>query len=188
MFTEEERALLAQATRTMQVIVGALAAGIVSLLIVVLAISFGRAAPPPEMPMLTYMALALFPVAILVATLFPGVVLRSQRQGILNGSPKLEASATGFSTRIPAGGDIVAPYIGGYQTAVILRSAILEGAAFFALVVYLLDGLWWSLAAAAVLLLYILAGMPTRSRAEEAVKREQRAVEELRQMRAIDAR
>lgn len=188
MFTEDERAFLAQATRSTQIIVGAMAAGIVSLLIVVLTINFDRGAPRPKMPMLTYMAIALAPTALFVAMFFPGIVLRSQRQGILNGRPKLEASATSFGTNIPAGAEKVAPYVGGYQAAVILRSAILEGAAFFALVAYLLEGLWWSLATAALLLLFILAGVPTRARVEEAIKRERRAVEELHQMRAIDAR
>jgi hypothetical protein len=187
MFTEDERAFLARATRTMQIIVGALAAGVISFFVVVLLIDSRGGAPPPEMPVLTYMALATAPAAILVATFFPGVVLRSQRQAILDGKSNFAAAGARGNTTTPAEGRLM-PLLGGYQTALIIRSAILEGAAFFALVAYMVEGKWWSLAAAGVLLLFLLTGMPTLSRVADAVEHERRAIEEMRQMRSIDAR
>lgn len=188
MFTEEERAFLTRATRTLQIIVGALAAGVLSFLVVVLVVNSTRAVRPPETPILTYMAIAAAPAAILAATLVPGFVLRGQRQSILDGSTPSPPASSGASIQPDSATASFQTYFGGYQTALIIRSAILEGAAFFALVACLQEGLWWSLVVAMVLLLFILAGFPTGSRVAEAVEREQRAVEELRQMRAIDAR
>jgi hypothetical protein len=52
----------------------------------------------------------------------------------------------------------------------------------------MLNGLWWNLGIAGVLVLFILAGFPTRSRANETIERERRTVEELRQVRAFDTR
>lgn len=188
MFTDDDRAFLARATRTLQIVVGALAAGVVSFLVAVLVINSGRAVQPPETPMLTYMAIAAAPAAILVAMLFPGVILRSQRQAILDGRQAYPPTASGSTAQVAPVAESIQTYLGGYQTALIIRTAILEGAAFFAIATYLLEGLWWSLVIAMVLLLLILAGFPTLSRAEDAIKRERRSVEELRQMRAIDAR
>jgi hypothetical protein len=39
-----------------------------------------------------------------------------------------------------------------------------------------------------VLLLFLLSGMPTRSRVEDFIDQEQRVLDELREMRTIDAR
>ena len=188
MFTDDDRAFLTRATRTLQIVVGAMAAGVLTFLVVALVINSGRAVQPPEMPMLTYLAIAAAPAAILLATLFPGIVLRSHREAVLQGgqiSPPTDSVST---AQVVAASESIQTFFSGYQMAHIIRSAILEGAAFFATATYLLEGLWWSLVVAVVLLLYILAGFPTRSRAEDAVERERRAVEELRQMRAIDAR
>lgn len=187
MFTEEERAFLARVTRTMQIIVGALAGGVVMFFVAVLAITSGNPPKPPDTPMLSYMALAAAPAAILVAMFFPGFVLRSQRQAMLAGQPTLQAGSTG-GRPLPEAEQKLMPFVGGYQTALIIRSAILEGAAFFCLVAYMIEGQTWSLVGAGVLLLFILTGVPTRSRIEDAVERERRAIEELRQMQMIDAR
>lgn len=187
MFTEEERAFLARATLTMQIIVGALAAGVVMFFLVVLVMTVGNPPQPPDVPMLSYMSLAAAPAAILVALLFPGIVQRSQRQAILDGKPTLKAGPVG-GPPLPAAEEKLMPFVGGYQTALIIRSAILEGAAFFCLIAYTIEGQTWSLVGAVVLLLFVLAGVPTRSRVEDAVEREQRAIEEARQLRAIDAR
>ena len=51
-----------------------------------------------------------------------------------------------------------------YQTRMIAGLAILEGAALFNVVAYLIEGHWWSLAAAAGLLAVMLASFPTRGR------------------------
>lgn len=187
MFTDEEKALLARVTKTMQIIVGALAAGIVSFFVIVLAITTSNPPKPPDTPMLSYMAVVAAAVACVAAMFIPGIVLRSQRQAILNRRPALETDRRGGQPVSEAERNLM-PYVHGCQTALIIRSAILEGAAFFCLIAYMQEGLNWGVICAFVLLLIILAGMPTRSRVEETIEREQRAVEELRLMGAVDAR
>ena len=51
-----------------------------------------------------------------------------------------------------------------YVSRMIVGLAILEGAAFFNLVCYLIEGHWWSLAVVGVLLVLMLAAFPTRTR------------------------
>jgi hypothetical protein len=187
MFTEEERTFLARATLTMQIIVGSLAAGVVMFSAVTLVLATQQPKPVADTPLLTYMSIVAAPVAILAALTIPGFLVRSQRQPILAGKPTLRAGSIGGSP-LPEAEQSLGPYIGGYQTALIVRSAILEGAAFFSLMAFMLEGQTASLVAVGVLFLFILSGVPTRSRVEEAIERQRRTVDEMRQMRAIDAR
>jgi hypothetical protein len=188
MFTDEEEAFIAQATRSTQVIVAGFVAGVALISFLVLALILGGEIRPGEIPTPTYVALATALAAILTVMLSPGFVFRRQRQSILKGNPVFHASANNISTTIPAAAENVAPYMGGYQTAVVVHCLILAGAAFVAVFAYMLNGLWWNLGIAGVLVLFILAEFPTRSRANESIERERRTVEELRQVRAFDTR
>ncbi len=53
---------------------------------------------------------------------------------------------------------------GLYQTRLIVGLGLLEGAAFFNLIAYLLEGHWWSYLVVAALLTWMLASFPTRDR------------------------
>lgn len=187
MLTEDEKAVVAQATLTMQIIVGALAAGVFMFFMVTLFVTAGGEAGPPEMPLLTYMSLAIAPAAILVALLFPGALIRSQREAILAGVATLHPSSADKSPA-PDSHSKLMRLIGGYQTALIIRCAILEGAAFFALIAYMLEGQTWILLVVGILLLFLISGVPTRSRVADFIDQEQRVIDELREMRTIDAR
>ena len=76
-----------------------------------------------------------------------------ERQAILDGRQAFPPTASGSTAQLAGVAESIQTYFGGYQTALIIRSAILEGAAFFAIATYLLEGLWWSLVVAIVLLL-----------------------------------
>jgi hypothetical protein len=78
--------------------------------------------------------------------------------------------------------------VNGYQSALIIRSALLEGAAFFCLVAYMLEHNALSLAGAGMMLLFMLFGFPTRSKVEEAIETERTTIEQLRQMGPTDVR
>lgn len=187
MLTDDGKAVVAQATLTMQIIVGALAAGVILFFLVTLFVTAGEEAEPPEMLLLTYMSLAVAPAAILVALLFPGVLIRSQRETMLADVATPPAGPADGSPAQDAHSKLMR-LIGGYQTALIIRSAILEGAAFFALIAYMLEGQTWILLVVGVLMLFLLSGIPTRSRVVDFIDQEQRVIEELREMRTIDAR
>ena len=75
-----------------------------------------------------------------------------------------------------------------FQTVLIIRSALLEGGTFFALIAFMLERQAPSLVVAGVLILALVSGLPTRSKVEEAIESERRQIEQLRQMESIDAR
>lgn len=180
MLTDEERAYLANATRVMQIIVAALAGGVLSFFVVSLVI--GPLQPGPAgRSILTHIAVVGAFVSLVLASVVSSVVIRVQRRGILAGQPTLTTGSVGGST--PPGVDQqLGPLVAGYQTALILRIAVLEGAAFFCLVTYMLERQSLSLVAAGVLLLAILAGFPTPSKVEDVIEGERRAIAQLRQM------
>lgn len=77
----------------------------------------------------------------------------------------LLAARAGGSRGLGAAGPL-APY----QTRMIIGLALLEGAAFFNLIAYLLEGRWWSLAVTAALVAFMLASYPTRGRIRQWVE------------------
>lgn len=75
-----------------------------------------------------------------------------------------------MSTASAKAGTSHAGAIGLYVTRLIIGYAVLEGAAFFNLIAYLLEGNWWSLAIAAALVALMLAAYPTRARIRQWVE------------------
>lgn len=72
-----------------------------------------------------------------------------------------------IQSRQTGAGSSVSPEMVPYQvmfTRVLLRSGILEGAALLNLIAYLLEGQWWSIGLAGVILLILLTNFPTASR------------------------
>jgi hypothetical protein len=53
-----------------------------------------------------------------------------------------------------------------YQTTLIVALALLQGSAFFALVAYQLEGVWWALAIAGIVVFLMLLHFPTLGRVE----------------------
>jgi hypothetical protein len=70
-----------------------------------------------------------------------------------------------------------------YQTLLIIRCAILEGAAFFCLVSYMLERQPITLAATSVLVLVLLAQFPTLSRESAWIENEMVVAEQFRHLR-----
>jgi len=69
---------------------------------------------------------------------------------------------------------------GVYQTTLIIKAAMLEGATFLLLVMYMLEHSPWTLALAVVFLLLLLMHMPTPSRVDDWIERQSVAVKEMR--------
>jgi len=187
MLTDDERAFLARATRTMQIIVGALAWGVILFfLVVVFFLRQQQPGPLPGEPILTYISGFAGLAAMLGAIVVPGMIIRGQRKDMLGGKLPPDAGAGG-ATRTDAEREL-GPIVASYQTALIVRSALVEGAAFFCLVAYMLEGQTLSLFAAGVLLAFLLRGIPTKSRVEDAVEFERTTIKQLRPLESIDAR
>lgn len=162
MLSDAQRDQLKPIARTMQIIVGALCLGVLSFLIVVLVIGSAKPQDQDSEPFLTYLAVGMAVGAIVVSIFLPSIILRS--------SPANTANPVVDDARLVGANGMASENIGRfaqlYQTQLIIRCAILEGAAFFCLVGYMIEQQMFGLVAAVVLLLVMLANFPTRSRVE----------------------
>lgn len=169
------------ATRTMQIIVGALSGGVLFFLaIVLLMVNRGALAGPVNDPLLTYVAAIFALVAFIAWAVLPGILAGRMRQSIVDGST-LHSS----TMRVPNAKELgdVLPLTIAYQLRLILGCALLEGAAFFCLIAYLIERQQASLIVAAVLLLLLFSQIPSVARVESWVEGELTAVNQLRAMR-----
>lgn len=126
---------------TCRIIAGALVFGVVTFAAVAIVL---RLDDPPAAAMTISLMAAAFAAAVTVV-----------RQIVLS----LFSGGTGASEGGGTSGALAL-----YQTRMVLGLALLEGAAFFNLVAYLLEGHWWSLAVTAGLVALMLSAFPTRGR------------------------
>ncbi len=119
---------------------------------------------PPGDALLGYIAVGFSAMALMMSFVIPGVVI----------AQKLRASG-GQSGPIPT-----AAFFAAYQTQVIVRSALLEGAAFFCCIAYMSTRLWRTLGTALALLAVMAVFFPTRGRFDDWVRQQ-------RELGAFDA-
>ncbi|MCO6047012.1 hypothetical protein NG895_24195 [Aeoliella sp. ICT_H6.2] len=105
--------------------------------------------PPNGPPMISWIAAAMGLVGLIAGTIVPRLLAVSQ-------------PATGA----------------GYQTLLIVGLALYEGAAFFNLVAFLVEGQMFSLAVAVVLIAAIVMALPTVGRVQDWIDARQRRAEE----------
>jgi hypothetical protein len=131
-------------------------------------------APLPGERLLTYLSALVGFLAPVAATFVPRLIDVKQSEQV--------------ASQVPAALREIAGLVGKFQTRLIIRCALIEGAAFFAIVAYMIERQVLSLVVAGALLLALLSCFPTRSKVEETVEGERREIKELRQMGAGDAR
>lgn len=166
MLSEPQREQLAPAVRTMQIIVGALAFGLLNFMgVVVFVIRPADKGPAPDEMVLTYVSVGLAAMSVLLSFVVP-IALAGQ----LRKTVGLLPSQTGRSRAIEDAN--LAPLLQMHQTLLIIRCAILEGAGFFNLVAHIIERHKITLAAAGVLLFIMMTQFPTRSRVEGWVENE----------------
>jgi hypothetical protein len=163
-FSSEEFAR--RVVRNVQIIVFALAAGPIVFAGIAL---FQRMNQPPQQDhLLAYLA-AGFAVTALASRIFIGkATVANQRERIAAGSWSIgtNASPAGLPVKITDGDRLLFVF----QQKTIIESAIVEGAAFFVIVSFLIAGQGWSLAVAGVLVLVNLFPFPTHDRVENWVR------------------
>ena len=184
MLTNPQREYLKLAARTMQIIVAALAAGVGTFFAIVL-ISSPKGQPAagaPVEPLIAYLAAAFALAAIIVWAVMPRVIAGRIRQAIVDGKP---VPAAGLSGNLPMTDERlqISPLVTMYQTPLIIGSAILEGAALFNLIAYMIERQQMSLIVAGALLLLMLSQIPTVSRLEAWVEGELATIDQLRLLR-----
>lgn len=184
MLTHEQRQPLVPRIRTLQLIIVLLVGGVLSFAAVIPLI-----ASPDTMPalpwMFQYVALALAVAAIPVAKFIGGVNLSSRRRQLVaasgDGSGSV-AAAAGRGRQIDLSRSISPDRLfEGYFTQKIVMAALYEGAALMNLVVCLAGVELLNIAAVGVLVVAMLAQLPTLPRAEAWIEREYRQLQALQQ-------
>ncbi len=162
--------------RTGQIIVGALAAGVLFFLVIVIGV-LGSPMRPLDPQAVVSLVMAALAIACIPARLIvPVLIVNVGCQKIARGgrtSPSHTVHATLPNTDE---GNLLQLFM----TKLIVGCAILEGAAFGNLVAYMLEGQLYSLALAIVCTIGMLAAFPTRSGVDEWLERHVRRVKELR--------
>ena len=171
MLSDAEREQLKPLVRTMQIIVGALAIGVVNFLAVVIWIALSSNDPAVDPPRLTYAAIGVAILAFAASALLAMFLAGRLKQELANTSPIAGGGVRDFRR-----------YAGVYQTLLIIRCAILEGAAFFSLVSFMVEHHIGGVVLAMLLLLAILVQFPTMSRLESWIENELLTAEQMRHL------
>ncbi len=149
-----------------QIIVAALVAGCLFFLLIVLLIVPGKLGGwdlglgKPMTCVALVVAFGLLAVRIIV----PGVITAQLLRQLARREPKE-----------PGWKDL----FGVYQTTLIIKAAMLEGATFLLLVTHMLERSPWTLAVAVAFLMILLVHMPTRSRVDDWIERQSQEVKEM---------
>jgi hypothetical protein len=182
MLSDSQRDYIRKVARTLQIIVGALAGGVLMFLtIVIYLVSQNPPVAAPEAPIITYSAYGLA-IASGIASLFiPSLISNRGRQSLINGDP-MNWGLVKNLPNVAEPGD-VAPLAAIYQTRTIIGAALCEGAAFLACVAYLLEHQHPVLFVAVVLLVMIVRHIPTVSGLESLFESESTTIQQMRQLR-----
>src|SRR5262249_26537705 len=142
--------------RTGRIIIVALALGVLMFLGIAVFMRQDNPAPVPDLPILTYVALAVAAIQTVLQGILPGLVAGGMRRQLAAG--KWPPPRPGWSVPPDDRGKLCSLYV----TRLILGAALLEGAAFLLLIAYLLEGSVLTLAGAGLLLAMLLLKFPTR--------------------------
>jgi hypothetical protein len=175
MYVPDQDTRLSAHLRIMRILVIALAMGILTFLVVAIVVrQQDPNQPVPDPPIFTLTGLGFAGLQLILQAVIPGLVATRLRRQLAAGNwPRLQMSA-------PVPMDDVGKLCMLYQTRLIVGAALVEGAAFFLLIAYLLEGQIVALAAAAVMLALVLVRFPTQAGLESWLSDQQ---EQLRQER-----
>jgi hypothetical protein len=158
----------------MQIIVGALAIGIINFLGVIFALDLDLSAQgvPASPPWLSYAAVGGSVVAVILSLIVPVFFSKQAEQSLATpNAAELDSTAVRKAAQI-------------YQAQLMVRCALVEGAAFFCLVAYMLERQTASVITAVVLLVVILLHIPSSSRIEAWIEQRLFEANQLRQLRS----
>lgn len=147
--------------KTMQIVWAALLSGVAMFLVIALVVRSGRGEilvpdRARDFSLMLVVSAAFIGVAgVLASFTIPSLLVNGQVQS-------LATRASGKGHEIPPPPTL--PLLTIYQSRLILGLALLEGAAFFNLVVFLVEGSPISLAVSVVLLIFMASHVPTRAR------------------------
>ncbi len=174
----------AKTTRVLQIIVAALTAGTFFFLVIALAIRASLAKPPGlSMPIsLTAIAVVVAAGSLVARQFVVRAVVSKGRRQIANGAYRPAApQQTGDGIGTPRGDAQCLLQV--FTTKTIISAAMFEGVAFFATIVFLLEGSPVSLGLAILLILAVAMHFPTRSHIINWVDRQTETIEQEKMLR-----
>jgi len=154
--------------RTLQIIVGGIAAGCLVFMVVAIVVGqqMAAAGAGQGLEVLTFVAFGFTAMVLAARAVVPAIMVRRGRQAILRGEspvgwrfPEQAASMADFYEKTGDAGKLMMLY----QAKTIVAAALLEGPAFFALLVYLLSQDPVALALGGFLIVGLVLHFPTRS-------------------------
>jgi hypothetical protein len=183
---------IARRVRIPQVIVAALVAGLLTFLAIVLVlIQQGFAGAPEVATILTGVAVAMAVAAVLARLTVPPMIVARARRRIAQGTWQVPQAAQAQSAYSQASQEDAARFLEQTGDAgrlffvlvskTIVAAAIVEGAAFFALIAYMLGRSPLALALAILMIAAVAAHFPTRSGVMSWIEGQLRLVEQERQ-------
>jgi hypothetical protein len=170
MLSDADRHGIRSTIRTGQIVVGALALGVLNFTAVVLFISLGSQQGHADPPVITYAATGFAALAAIASFGIPLVLVGPMRQTAVSN----EAAGDGTPGRARALANM-------YLTMTIIRCAILEGAAFFCLISYMLERNPTSMVVGSVLFVLLLLQLPTSSRVGDRIESDLMNAQQVRQ-------
>jgi hypothetical protein len=152
----DQDAALSGCLRTGRILIGALALGVLTFLGLAVFVRQSNPAPVPDMPFLTYVALAVGALQAVLQGILPGLIGAGLRRQIAAG--KWPPARPGQSVPPSDRAKLCALYL----TRLIVGAALVEGAALLLLIAYLVEGSVLTLAGAGLMLAMLLVKFPTR--------------------------
>lgn len=172
---DEPSASQSAALRVLQIISGALMAGVVSFGVAVLAMSAQAGAGVLPSTMVTYLSLGAVVLGVLASYLLPSkIVEQLLRKIAARAAPPIASAGTS-----PADYDL-AQLLGVKTTAHVVGFALLEGPAFLGILAYLLERQALAFAAPTVALALMAVKFPTADRLADWLGEQRRRIDELR--------
>ncbi|MEZ6070185.1 MAG: hypothetical protein R3C10_07860 [Pirellulales bacterium] len=171
--------------RNLQIIVGSLTSGALTFLIIAIikSVFIDEGVERGEMELMAYLAFGFATVALVARAVVPHIVTLAGRRHIIRreSSSGLVAISTDKRSRpVP----VVDALLNLYVTRTIIGAAIIEGAAFFALVVAIIEQQRYCLMLGGVMIIGIALHFPTRARVTQWLETQQMMLKEERQLLA----
>ena len=180
----DSRDELTPQVRTMQIIVAALFLGCFFFLVIAVATNLDQK-PVIDLTVIACIALVFAFSTLAIRAFLPGIVVAQGRKKILESQYQSEQTAQ--EGNVPAAisawekeVDEAQSLAGLYQTKTIIGGALLEGPTFFLLISYLAEQSLISLIAAIILMLFLIASIPTKSRVQTWIEDQIRLLHEER--------
>lgn len=170
MFKTDDEDAVQAATRVMQIIVGSLTLGVVLFATLIVGVLRSDKPPVPDapkllgLPILTAVAACFGLLSVLVSFVIPKIMVDGGLKQIAKGPSLDEAKRLDSGERQVFPASDVRRLLPVFQTQLITASALNEGAAFFAVLAYMIEARPIALGVAAVLIALLVSRFPTVDR------------------------